>query len=136
MFWRDKPDIGRLLDSYAWQVGIIGKGDNQTSAKFDFVSEYYINFGAWGLFALSWLHGLFFRYLEFVFRTVASPLIAALIVAVIIVANHDFFSVTMLWPAVLKEFLIWSLILTVVCHKVSARRWRPATNGGNAAIMP
>ena len=61
--WPDKPEIGRLLDGYSQQVGIIGKGDTKTSAKFDFVSEYYINFGTWGLFAFSWLQGLFFRLL-------------------------------------------------------------------------
>ena len=58
----------------------------------------------------------------------SSPLIATLIVAAIIVQNNDFFSVTMLWPSVLKQYLVWSLILAVVCRRVKARQLRPLAN--------
>ena len=114
LFWPEKPEVGRLLDGYSRQVGIIGTGDTQTSAKFDAITEYFINFGALGVFVLSVLHGAFYRLTEAVFRHYLSPILATFMMAVMLVQNHDLFSFVMLVPSHLKQVIAWISIVALV----------------------
>ena len=121
--WPEKPEVGRLLDNYARSVGAIAQGDANTSAKFESVAEYYINFGLWGAFVCSCAHGMFYRLLECCFRRLLSPLMATLTIAVLFVENNDFFSFVSLGASHLKQLIIWSGLIMAI-SKVSTRKSR------------
>lgn len=114
LFWPEKPEVGPMLDGYARQVGVINAGDSQTSAKFDAVTEYFINFGAVGVFVLSLLHGAFYRLTEAVLRRFVSPMLVTFMIGVMMVQNNDFFSFVMLLPSHLKQVIVWVGIVALV----------------------
>ena len=62
-----KGDTSGVLNWYAVRAGITLEPDlvtgGWTSAVFDGMSEYYVNFGPWGIFLLSILHGYYFLIL-------------------------------------------------------------------------
>jgi hypothetical protein len=62
-----KGDTSGVLNWYAVRAGIALEPDlvtdDWTSAVFDGMSEYYVNFGPWGIFLLSILHGYYFLIL-------------------------------------------------------------------------
>ena len=123
--WPDKPETGRILDGYARQVGIIGSTDLVTSAKFDALSEYYINFGPLGVFVLAWCHGFFYRLLETGFRRFTSSLVSVLAICVIMIQNNDFFGFVVLSSTHVHQLFIWSAIVFMI--RADNRRRRPLT---------
>lgn len=111
LLWPAKPNIGGELNEYSRQAGIISPSDTTTSAVFDFVSEYYVNFGLLGVFVLSAVHGLYLRALYTFLHRSAPASVATAIFMSTIVTNPDWFGVVQTAAADVRNVSMSLLIL-------------------------
>jgi hypothetical protein len=119
--WPDKPGVSTELNRYSSGVGIVREGDS-TSAVFDAVSEYYVNFGAPGVFFLSVIHGLYISVLTaWLMRNVKQPMASGLSMALFF-TNPEFFGVGVALNAQIKIIPVWLLYLYAFSRRMFARR--------------
>ncbi len=118
--WRDKPEISGALNAYSVQVGIVQRGSG-TSAVFDAVSEYYINFGAPGVFLLSVLHGWVLATMYEWLVPCGNYVVGSSIFLWIVVANWDFFGIVQVITAQMKGIPIWLLLYRVMSKAYGPR---------------
>lgn len=110
ILWPEKPDVSNELNRYSKAVGIVREGDDSTSAVFDAVSEYYVNFGLVGVAILSLVHGC---YLGVLYHWLAERLhyvIGASIFLVLFFENSDFFGIGQLIVSHVKIVSVWLLL--------------------------
>ncbi len=120
--WTDKPDMAPELDKYSLSVGVIGLSDTHTSAVFDAVSEYHVNFGPVGVFILCIAHG---AYLKALYSWLASNFekpIGHAIFAVLFVLNMDSFGVGQLIVNHVKTLPVWALLIYLLSSKTIWQR--------------
>jgi hypothetical protein len=114
--WPHKPELNPELNRYSAAVGIVREGDG-TSAVFDAVSEYYVNFGAPGVFSLSVLHGWYISLLTaWCMRNLKGPMAGAMSMAVFF-TNPEFFGVGQAVNVHIKLLPVWVLYLYVLSRK-------------------
>ena len=118
--WDDKPQTSIELNRYSRMVGMVAEG-TATSAVFDAVTEYFVNFGLPGVFLLSALHGF---YLCLVFEWLVRRghfVIGAAIFLALFTLNLDFFGFVQLFVLFhVKNIPAWLFIFYLM-----SRRWRP-----------
>ena len=119
--WPDKPEISSTLDDYSREVGIITMDDTRTSAKFDGLSEYFINFGAWGVLLLKMVEGLYYRVMHTLLASRFGSLIATLFIGCFIIDNGDCFGFFMLIPSHVQSLAVWGLMLVILADMVGKR---------------
>jgi hypothetical protein len=114
VLWPDKPNMSEQLNRYSRRAGLIDADDETTSAVFDAVSEYYINFGVVGVFVLSLLHGYYLRVLNrwLVERSLFT--IGASMFLVFIVINFDFFGVVQTMLSHTRQVPVWGFVFWVL----------------------
>ena len=121
ILWPEKPNLSMQLDDYSRNVGILpSEGSREygiTSAKFEGVSEYYINFGAPGVFFLCMLHGYFVRIIYYWLVKRSHFEIGAPMFLVLFVMNLEFYGVVQLFLSATRQLLVWPLILWVLSRK-------------------
>ena len=121
IIWSDKPNLSMQLDDYSRKVGILPpEGSREygiTSAKFDGISEYYINFGAPGVFLLCMLHGYFVRIIYYWLVKRSHFEIGAPMFLVLFVMNLEFYGVGQLFLSATRQLLIWPIILWMLSRK-------------------
>jgi len=64
MLWPGKPNVSAELNRYSRLLGVIGPGDEKSSAVFNAFGLYYLDFGVAGLFVLCLGHGALVRVLR------------------------------------------------------------------------
>jgi hypothetical protein len=116
--WPEKPNISLELNRYTSAVGMLREHDEYdesvTSATFDAVSEYYLNFGTTGVFFLSILQGYYFRILyEWLVRRSIYE-IGGSVYLVLFFSNHDFFGVVQNFVSHTRQLPVWLFILYVM----------------------
>lgn len=112
--WPDKPNLSAQLNIYTRKVGILPEAEfdpGSTTATFDAISEYYINFGLAGVLLLSIAHGMYVRLLYEWLVVRSAFLIGAGCYAVVILLNHDFFGVFQMFLAHTRQLVVWPLVL-------------------------
>jgi hypothetical protein len=111
IFWADKPNLSEELNLYTRRTGMIGADDEVTSAVFDAVTEYYVNFGALGVFVLCLLHGCYFRILHRWLVERSDALIGVPILLVLVFINFDFFGLGASIVSHTRQIPVWGAVL-------------------------
>jgi hypothetical protein len=121
VIWPDKPLISYELNHYSAAVGLIHEGD-KTSAVFDAVSEYHLNFGPGGVFLLFVLHGLYLSVLYSWLNVNVEKYLASSLFAALFIFNNDFFGVGQLFTSHVKILPVWILLLYFMSRKRTGAR--------------
>lgn len=101
VLWSDKPQMSVELNKYSTNVGLVQE-DNDTSAVFDAMAEYYVNFGAFGVFLLCAVHALYLKILYEWLTTALDPLAGISIHLMLFLLNFDFFGVGQIFVSHIK----------------------------------
>jgi hypothetical protein len=126
VIWPEKPNMSEQLNFYSRRAGLIRDDDESTSAVFDAVSEYYVNFGVAGVFFLSLLHGWYMRMLHHWLVVRSMPLIGGAMYLIFILINFDFFGVGQIALAHTRQIPVWIAALYVLSRDVRPAAGRPA----------
>jgi hypothetical protein len=118
ILWPDKPIAAYELNHYPAKVGII-EHEGNTTALFDAVSEYYLNFGALGMFVLAILHGYYWQAIYKWLSTKVHVLLAAVLILTMIVQNEDFYGVGLLFTGHVKSLPVWLLLFYVISRETN-----------------
>ena len=111
VIWPDKPNMSEQLNAYTRRTGMIDDDDDTTTATFDAVSEYYVNFGVTGVFFLCLLHGYYFRLLHRWLVERSAFLIGPPIFMVLVFINFDFFGVAQSVLSHTRQLPVWIAVL-------------------------
>ncbi len=114
IIWPEKPNMSAQLNVYSRRAGIVDLEDETTSAVFDAVSEYYVNFGVIGVFVLSVLHGYYLRTLHRWLVERSLLVIGAPMFLVFILINFDFFGVVNTILSHTRQIPVWGLAFYVL----------------------
>ena len=134
--WEEKPATSIELNRYSIIVGMVAPGTT-TSAVFDAVTEYFINFGLPGAFLLSAVHGLYLCLLfQWLVKSASNScperghyIIGAAIFLALFTLNLDFFGFVQLFVLFhVKNIPVWLFIFYLM-----SRRWGSAPA---AALYP
>jgi len=121
VLWPEKPNLSLELDRYTVAVGMLPQEDDVdygvTSAKFDAISEYYLNFGPIGVLLFSLLHGYFFRILYYWLVKRSDYEIGASLYIVFFVLNLDFLGVVQIFISATRQLVVWPVILYALSRK-------------------
>lgn len=116
VLWPGKPNLSYELNMYTYGVGTL-QDPETTAATFDAISEYYINFGTFGVFFLSILHGYYLKVLyEWLIRRSIYE-IGASIYLVLFFINHDFFGVVQIFTSHTRQLVVWPLLLYLMSRR-------------------
>jgi len=121
ILWPEKPNLSAQLNQYTVAVGMNAEYDpyaeTATAATFDAISEYYVNFGAPGIFFLSLLQGYYLSILYSWLVQRSNFEIGASIYLVLFFINHDFFSVVPTIVSHTRLLPVWLLMLYILSRK-------------------
>jgi hypothetical protein len=109
VLWPDKPMAAPELNKYPAKVGMVAYEGN-TTAIFDAISEYYVNFGVLGMFALSIVHGYFWQALYNWLRLRVHALVGMVLILTLVVQNEDFYGVGLLLTSMIKTVPVWVIL--------------------------
>lgn len=109
VIWPDKGYGSYELNRYPAKVGMV-QLDGTTTALFDAVSEYYLNFGKAGVFLLSILHGFYFGLLYVWLMSAGNGLVGAAIFTTLVAMNEDFYGVGLLFTSHVKALPLWLMM--------------------------
>jgi hypothetical protein len=121
IMWPNKPNMSEQLNFYSRRARLIDEEDEETTATFDAISEYYVNFGAIGVFFLSVLHGWYMRALHHWLVVRSMPLFGGAMFLIFILINFDFFGIGQIVLSHTRQIPVWLGILYVL-----SRDGRPA----------
>jgi hypothetical protein len=127
--WPNKPEISVELNRYAAAVGIV-REDDGTSAVFDAVSEYYLNFGPLGVLFLCVLHGVYLTTLYSWLTNNLSYVVGGSIFFSLFLINLDFFGVGQIVMSHIKILPVW----IVLFYFLSRRSSSPSASGSVAYV--
>lgn len=116
VLWPEKPYAASELNRYPARVGML-EYEGTTTALFDAISEYYINFGTVGMFAMAILHGCYWQALHNWLVLRFHPLIGSAVLLATIVMNEDFYGVGLSLTSHVKMIPAWLLILYLLGRK-------------------
>ena len=116
VLWPDKPEVSPELNRYSEQVGII-KTESGTSAVFDALSEYYVNFGAIGVFVLFVIHGWYFSVLYEWLVNRGHAVIGIATYMCLVPGNWDFFGLGNCFALHVKAVPVWLLLFYLMSRK-------------------
>jgi hypothetical protein len=126
VIWPDKPNMSEQLNAYTRRTGMIAADDDTTTAVFDAVSEYYINFGVGGVFFLCLLQGYYFRLLHGWLVMRSAFLIGPPIFMVLLFINFDFFGLAQSLLSHTRQLPVWIGALYLLSRDQRARLPTPA----------
>ncbi len=107
LFFPGRQSPGPQIDAYSRLVGILGRHDSVTSAKMDAVTEYYVNWGARGVFLLFIAHGYFWKVMYDWLVRRGEWLIGAPMVACMLWDWHDLMGIGFVFTAHVKGLIVW-----------------------------
>jgi len=107
--WEDKGYGAFDLNRYTAKVGMV-EYEGNTTALFDAVSEYYINFGLAGCFVLSIVHGYYWQAMFRWLTPRVHVLLGTVIVLVLLSQNEDLVGLGLLSAVHLKVIPVWLLL--------------------------
>jgi hypothetical protein len=110
ILWPGKPYGSFELNRYPARIGIV-EYEGNTTALFDAMSEYYLNFGLIGMFVLSIVHGYYWQALYKWLVQCVNPLIGAVLILMMIVQNEDSYGIGLLFTSQIKTLPVWILLL-------------------------
>ena len=111
--WPDKPNVSMELNQYSVDVGLVPRADG-TSAVFDAIAEYYLNFGDIGVLVLCILHGCYLRFLYGFLTERCHYWIGAAIWMALFFLNLDFFGVVQLIMTHSRIVPVWLFLFYVM----------------------
>jgi hypothetical protein len=112
----EKPSMSYELNRYTAGVGLIREGD-ETSAVFDAVSEYYVNFGLFGVFFLSIVHGYYIQWLGTLFTARVHWAVAGALNVGLLLSNPEFFGIVQVFVTHTRNLPVWLLIMYLLTHR-------------------
>ena len=125
--WSDKPSMSYELNRYTALVGMIKEGD-ETSAVFDAVSEYYVNFGLTGVFVMFVVHGYYIGWLNALFRARLHWAVAGALSFGLLMSNPEFFGIVQVFVSHTRILPVWLILMYAASSTVASpvRRAQPA----------
>ncbi|MEO7653002.1 MAG: hypothetical protein ABIZ80_21280, partial [Bryobacteraceae bacterium] len=120
VLWPEKIGLSEELNRYTAGVGMVREGDG-TSAVFDLVSEYYINFGLIGVVLFTALQGVYETILFYWLTVRTNYLIGASIYAVLFFLNSEFFGLFYIFGWHTRMVPVWLLIFYFLSRRSSRR---------------
>lgn len=126
VLWEDKPQTSVELNKYSMIVGLVGE-QSKTSAVFDAVTEYFINFGLPGVFFCCIIHGFYMNFLfEWLVRR-SHYLMGAAVYLALFTLNNDFFGFMQLFVLFhIKNFPVWIFLFYLMSRRPKAAASQPA----------
>jgi hypothetical protein len=121
VLWADKPYVAPELNKYPAKIGMI-QFEGNTTAIFDAISEYYVNFGVFGMFLLSILHGYFWQALYNWLRFRVHALIGVVLTLLLIVQNEDFYGIGLLLTSMIKSVPVWLIMFYLLSRAAKSRK--------------
>jgi hypothetical protein len=121
VLWPDKPIAAYELNRYPAKIGMV-EYEGNTTALFDAVSEYYLNFGALGLFVLAIVHGYYWQALYKWLRFRVHWLVGAVLILTLVVQNEDFYGVGMLFTSMIKSIPVWLVLFYLLSRAPSPKK--------------
>jgi hypothetical protein len=109
VLWPGKLGLSQALNEYTAVTGIIAD-PTATSAVFDCLSEYYVNFGLAGVFFLCLVHGMYEKLLYYWLTTRTHAVIGTSIYAVFFILNHEIFGFGYAFTWHSRQIPAWLLI--------------------------
>jgi hypothetical protein len=109
ILWPDKPMAAPELNKYPAKVGLVAYEGN-TTAIFDAISEYYVNFGVLGMFVLAIVHGYFWQALYNWLRLRVHIMVGMVLILTLVVQNEDFYGLGLLLTSMTKNIPVWILM--------------------------
>lgn len=106
ILWSAKPNVSQELNRYSERVGLISI-DDTTSAVFDSVSEYYVNFGPLGVLAFCLLTGYYLRSIGSLLELSQPSPIGAALVGTLILINLDFMGIVQAIISHSRQLPVW-----------------------------
>ena len=127
VLWPEKPNLSLELNNYSIMVGVTPQSGGEdygiTSATFDAISEYYVNFGVAGVFIFSMLQGYWLRILyEWLVKRSNLEIGGSIYLAVFFM-NHDFFGVVQVVVSLTRVLPVWLFLLYFMSRKVSPQTY-------------
>jgi hypothetical protein len=116
IIWPDKPDFNSEVNRYSVSVGLVVEGQ-ETSAVFDAISEYHVNFGTAGVFFLSLLHGFYIKLLYQWLMSRLHYVIGASIYFALILMNSDFFGIGIVFVSHTRVLPVWLILFYVLSRR-------------------
>jgi len=114
--WEDKGYGAFDLNRYTAKVGMV-EYEGNTTALFDAVSEYYINFGLAGAFLLAVVHGYYWQAMFRWLTTRVHALLGTVIVLVLLSQNEDLVGLGLLFAVHVKVIPVWLLLFYVFSRR-------------------
>ncbi|HWQ52561.1 MAG TPA: hypothetical protein VN442_02675 [Bryobacteraceae bacterium] len=124
--WPEKPFTSYELNHYPVRLGLVRK-DHVTTAIFDAMSEYYLNFGPIGTFVLAILHGLYLQLLYNWLVLHVNPVIGYAMTAVVLATNEDFYGIGLLLESHAKSLPVWLLLLYLLGRQRTKKKYATRT---------
>jgi hypothetical protein len=121
VLWPDKPLAAYELNRYPAKIGMV-EYEGNTTAIFDAVSEYYLNFGLLGMFLLSIFHGYYWQALYKWFQLKVHWLVGAVMMLTLVVQNEDFYGVGLLFTSMIKSLPVWLLLFYLLSRAPSPKK--------------
>ena len=119
--WPDKPNLSFELNQYTRAVHLLPEANpddpGTTSATFDAISEYYLNFGALGVFLFSVLHGYFLKVLYYWLVRRSHYEIGAAMYLVFFFLNPDFLGIGNISVSATRLLVAWPVMFWVMSRK-------------------
>lgn len=116
LLWHDKPEISPELNRYSEGVGLV-RADSGTSAVFDALSEYYVNFGALGVLLLFGFHGWYLAVIYDWLVRRGNYLVGSAVYLCLIPGNWDFFGIVNQLTSHVKLIPVWLALLYFMSRK-------------------
>lgn len=120
--WPTKPEISAELGSYPRRVGLILYEDDSTTATFDWISEYYLNFGFPGIVILGYLHGLYLGTLRRELQRRIGKGIGVVLFFSLVMMDHDQFGLVLLIVSHSRMLAVWYLLFRLFLRGRRAAR--------------
>lgn len=117
VLWPGKLGLSQALNEYTAVTGIIAD-PSATSAVFDCLSEYYVNFGLAGVFFLCVLHGIYEKVLYYWLTTRTHAVIGTSIYAVFFILNHEIFGFGYIFTWHSRQIPAWLLVFYLLSRYV------------------
>lgn len=121
VLWPDKPIAAAELNKYPAKIGMV-QYEGNTTAIFDAISEYYLNFGLLGMFVLAIFHGYYWQALYNWMRLRVHALVGVVMILTLFIQNEDFYGVGLLFTSMIKSVPVWITLFYLLSRAPQTKR--------------
>ena len=130
--WPEKPNVSAQLDNYTRKVGLLGENDFVTSMVFDAMSEYYANWGYWGVAFLFFVEGIYTNILWRLLAHRGDPRLATSIIVAQLFAGLEYHGILIRMATDLRSVGVALCLYWMICPDGRRGHVRGTSQTGSA----